>query len=42
MTESGSLKIFIRGAYPVYSKVVHNLKPPFTCSEFYMHMQNLL
>ena len=43
VTERGSLKkIFASGAYPVYSKVVHNAKPHLTCSEFTMHMQNQL
>ena len=30
------------GAYPVYSNVEHKVKPPLTCSEFTMHMQNQL
>ena len=34
-----SQRIFVSGAYPVYPKVVHNVKTPLTCSDFTMHMQ---
>ena len=33
-------KIFVSSAYHVYSKVVHIVKLPLTCSEFTMHMLN--
>ena len=31
VTVRGSLKIFVSGAYLVYSKVEHNAKLPLTC-----------
>ena len=42
VAERGSLKNIRKRAYPVYSKVVHNVNWSLTCSEFNMHMQNQL
>ena len=37
--DRGSFKKIRKRANLVYSKVVHNVKLPLTCSEFTMHMQ---